>query len=151
MIRGILPFIGAVTLTIAFGVPLNAAETPTSFTCADWNPLPEREKGMFIYGYSIGVEGGAAVAQSITRIGKELGDEMEERLLPHQYRIGAIVLEVDVWCERFDNRTRDVGFVLGDIAQEKNAARIQRRLEQKIQRWLEELGKDRLKKQTTKE
>jgi hypothetical protein len=90
------------------------------------------------------------MAQVLTRKGDEFGDEILNHLLPDKYRIGAIVLEVDVWCERSDNRNRDLGLILGDIAVDKNEMLIQQRLDKEFQRWLEGLRKERLNKQTAK-
>jgi hypothetical protein len=86
----------AVAMTAMLSTALAlAAESSSIPTCGGWNRMHERERVMFISGYSLGAQIGAAVGQAHTDKGNKFGDEILESLLPS---------EISDRCHRFTSR-----------------------------------------------
>jgi hypothetical protein len=86
-----------------------AAQDSARTTCEWWNSQPELTKLDFVHGWSRAVE-------AADRLMKGIG----YKLVPVGHRAGSVVIEINVLCERAENRNEDLGEIIQRIAKEKN-------------------------------
>lgn len=101
--------ITALLLILLLTGPLVAAEVPHwSETCVAWKMRTETEKNHFLIGYLTGLE-----TVDMTR-GKD--NKMLYYFWPRGFRVGGVVIELDVLCAKPENIDRRLGELVAVFA-----------------------------------
>jgi hypothetical protein len=102
--------LSAIALSLALAAPVSAAEYK-GVTCAtSWNGRSDAIQTATIVGWLSAIE----TADQLTN------DEILSKLWPSGHRVGSVVIEVDIACERRENRERLLGAVISEIARRLN-------------------------------
>jgi hypothetical protein len=78
--------------------------------CTGWNRMNEGQRAAFVMGWVWGVDS----ANMLTK------ETIKPLLWPMGHRVGGVVIEIDLACERADNKNTDLSVIIMRIASEKN-------------------------------
>jgi hypothetical protein len=95
-------------LALFLAAPGFAAENPS--TCASWNRYHENSKTQFVHGWLRGAE----AADNLTP------DVIMSNLWPTDHRVGSVVIEMDVECEKPTSRNGSLSQTMIRIAKRLN-------------------------------
>lgn len=79
-------------------------------TCVGWNRDSDYVRLGFVHGWLRGIEAADRVTSEV----------ILHNLWPTGWRIGAVVIEIDVYCRRTENRNLEVAEIIQRVAREKN-------------------------------
>src|SRR5262245_20649689 len=91
---------------------MSAEDDPNRWidTCVGWNVKGQAEKSAYVLGWLRGIE----AADKLT------GDVILSYLWPTGYRVGGVMIEIDVMCQKRENKDLTMEAIMKLIVAEKN-------------------------------
>jgi hypothetical protein len=82
----------------------------TGYDCAAWTEMDEMARSTFLMGWHVGAKTADALAKG----------NIMPLLWPTGHRLGSVKIEIDVRCEKPENRSTHLGDIIMLIALQKN-------------------------------